>query len=394
MTDHDMSSLGDELHELAGTISPSSAGGRDRARRAIARHQRNRRAAITATAAVALVAASVFVAVGRERNDSAAPVGTTSEPTTSSSPTTVADTSTTGAPTPTDPHAPIAITIPTGSPPATSVYRTAFPWGTASNEVAFRTPAGEGASGGPVAFTADAAGNIVLLDQSSSRLVRRASGTGSTAALALASPAVTAAAFDSQGRVIVASLADVAVFGPTGHAEGSWTALPVPGGRIDRLEVDGNAVYAVDYSFTKQRTRTALLRDDGSGYVKVAGAATEPDPIVVDEVADLNVGVIHITAGGRDYRITTGLKDLRSVRLLPDHALVFVVGNVQSDSGHTGPVDYTLVRIDADGHAHYGTITASVGYLNGGPVFDITADGVAVMGSTIAGGVTVAYYRF
>jgi hypothetical protein len=276
----------------------------------------------------------------------------------------------------------------------TSLYRKTFPWGTAYNEVAFHTPAGEGASGGPMAFTADAAGNIVLLDQSNSRLVRQTSGTGSTADVALASPAVTAAAFDSRGRVIVASLADVAVFGPTGHAEGAWKALPVAGGRIDRLEIDRNTVYAVDYSATLQRTRTPLLRDDGSGYARVADTAPEPDPIVVDEVADLNFGVIQITAGGRNYRISTALKDLRSVRLLPDRALVFVVGTVQSGSGHAAPVRYTLVRIDADGHAHYGTITASVGYLNGGPAFDITNDGVAVMGSTTAGGVTVSYYRF
>jgi hypothetical protein len=280
---------------------------------------------------------------------------------------------------------------------ATALYRTVFPWGIGPGEVAFHTPAGEGASGGPAAFTADAAGNIVLLDHSNSRLVRRRAGSPSTVPIALPSPAVTAAAFDAQGRVVVASLFDIAVFDPTGHVLVSWTPVSHTGTTVRGiygLEVDGDRVYSVDYSFINNRTRRLVLRDSGSGYAVVQNAPTEADAIVAHEVADLNYGVIDITAAKTQYRITTGLKDLRSVRFRPDGSLVFILGNVQSDSGHPEPQPYVLARIDPNGDAHYGAITASTGYLNGGPVFDITDDGVAVMGSTTAGGVTVSYYRF
>ena len=251
MTDDDMKFLGDELHELADGISPSSSSAaRDRARHGIARRARNRRAAAGAAGVVVLVAGTVFFAVDRDTKDSRRPLGTT----TSSESTAPTSTSSTAAPSTTVPGSPIVSTIPALGelPAATASYAQGFSWvsdrgrggGPNDGNVAFRTPQGEGASGGPLAFTATADLNIAMLDHSSSRIVRYSHGASPAVHLSLTSPAVTAAAFDSKGRVIVATVGDIAVF----HADGSLLA-EFPAMSIDaitQLEVDGGGlVYSV-----------------------------------------------------------------------------------------------------------------------------------------------------
>jgi hypothetical protein len=225
----------------------------------------------------------------------------------------------------------------------------------------------------------------VMLDHSSSRIVRFEHGSAAADQIALADPGVTSAVFDSRGRVIVAN-SRLAVYGSGGKTEGSWDLTT-----IGRLEVDGPNVYEVRID----NTRMLLLRDDGSRYVPVENATLVPAAVEVDVVADTQLGVMVVSAGGAEYRITTGLKDLRAARLLPDGSLVFVVGFVQSDSGHQDqPQSYVLGRIDRAGHAKYATVAAPTGYLVNGPGFVINDDGIAVMGSTTTGGVTVTYYPF
>jgi hypothetical protein len=386
--DHEMNHLSDELHDLADGIAPASSAARDRARRGIARHSRNRRAAVSAAAAVVVVTAAVFVVVDRESTDSGQPIGTT-EPTASSAPGTTTPPTTAGSP--------ILSTVPPLNElrAATAAYEKPFPWGTKPGQVAFQVPRGEGVSGGPVTFTADAAGNIVLLDQSNSRLVRLDQGAASARAIAGLSPAVTAATFDDQGRVIVATVSDLAVYGPNGQAEGAWQGISKGGSTIYRLEVDGRRVYSAAFSVDNLKTRTLLLSDDGSGYVAARDAAPEPDPITVDVVDDTQVGLMRISAGGIEYRITTGFKDLRAVTLRPDGSLVFVAGVAQSGIADVNTsYTYVLGRIDRAGHARYETVKTPYAYLEYGPKFDITGDGVAVMGSTTTGGLTVSYYPF
>jgi hypothetical protein len=390
--DHDMKLLSDELHDLAGDIAPSSsAAARDRARRGIARHSRNRRTAVAAAGVVVVVAAAAFVAVDRDTKDSRRPIGTTT-PSVSVAPTTTS--------TSTLPGSPILSTIPTlgDLPTATASYSKTFPWGTADDQVAFHTPQGEGVSGGPVAFTADAAGNIVMLDHSNSRLVRFEHGSASTVPIALASPAVTAAAFDDRGRVIVATVADLAVFGPQGQAEGSWSAISKDGDAINHLEVDGNRVYALPTYSADQSFRTLLLRDDGSGYVPVRDSAQKIGVIDVGMTPTDGPGArrtlrLTVSASGKEYRVTTpdSILDLRALRLLPDGSVTFVL---RLEHDPPDPTKYVLGRIDSVGSAHYATVSASDGYLVNGPGFVINDDGVAVMRSTTTGGVTVSYYPF
>jgi hypothetical protein len=383
-TDRDTDLLASELHDLVDGITPSSAAAaRDRARRGIARRQRNRRASIAAGGVVVLVAATVLVTVDRNQKDSQRPIGTTS-PSTSTATTTRTTINT--AP----PGSPILSSIPPVSelPAARTSYSQAFAWGTGGDQVAFHTPQGEGASGGPAAFSADGAGNIAMLDHSNSRIVHFEQHAYPPTHIALASPAVTAAVFDRNGRVFVATVHDVAVFGPHGDSEGSWNGIS--NDMISGLEVVDNHLYA-----TNGNSRTLLLRPSGPGYAPVDHAAPEPAPIQVSGIDDTRAHLLTVSAAGREYRISTGLTDLLTVKLLPDGSLVFVVGPVQSDSGHQNePLTYVLGRIDRAGHAKYTTFAAATGYLIHGPELVVNSDGVAVMGSTTTGGVTVSYYPF
>ena len=389
MTDDDMKFLGDELHELVdGIASTSPDSARDRARRGIARHQRNRRAAAGAAAGVVAIAAIAFVAVDRDNKDSQRPIGTTSTPT--SAPTTTSSSTTT--PSTTVPGSPIASTIPPLSdlPAATASYTKSFAWGTGDNQVAFHTPQGEGASGGPVAFTATADGDIVMLDHSSSRIVRLQGEAASAVRIALADPGVTAAAIDDRGRVIVAN-SELAVFGPQGNKEGAWKGLMDPIS-IGRLEVENGGVYANNNG----SNRTQLLRDNGNGYVPLGDAVVKPPPVQVDVISDRHVAKLSVSADDTRYQIKTSetILELSVAKRLPDGSLVFVLRFEQGVVDPDLPTTYIVGRIDRSGNAHYETVKASTGYLVNGPGFEINDDGVAVMGSTTAGGVTVSYYPF
>ena len=273
-------------------------------------------------------------------------------------------------------------------PAAHASYSQAFAWGTGDDQVAFHTPQGEGASGGPIAFSADGAGNIAMLDHSNARIVHFERHAYPPTHIALASPAVTAAVFDRTGRVFVATVHDVAVFGPQGDSEGSWNGIS--NDMISGLEVIDNHLYAANGN-----TRTLLLRPSGLGYAPVANATPERAPIQVSGANDTRAHLLTVSAAGTEYRISTGLTDLLTVKLLPDGSLVFVVGPVQSDSGHQDEaMTYVLGRIDRAGHAKYTTFAAATGYLIHGPEFVVNGDGLAVLGSTTTDGVTVSYYPF
>lgn len=389
----DVNLLSDELHELGDGIGPSSsAAARDRARRGIARRTRNRRAAMGGAGVVVIVVATVFVAVDRTHDDTARPIGTTSQPSATSSPT--AGASSTTAPTTTVAGSPIVSTIPSMPDGVTSKasYAKTFAWGTRTRELAFQVPHGEGVSGGPVAFTADAAGNIIVLDQSSSRIAWFEHGSAAAVHIALASPAVTAAVFDPEGRVIVATVTNLAVYGLKGQAEGAWTGMSNTA--ITTLEVIDRQVYSV----ADGNTRTLLLREvrDSLGYTPVRGSAPEPAAIAVHIGADFHSVVMTVISSGRQYRITTSdpVTTAKAVKLLPDGTLTFVLGLVSGGQGPDQPSTYVLGRIDRTGHAEYAPIVVSPGYLVNGPTFVINNDGLAVMGSTTTGGVTVSYYPF
>ena len=325
-SDHDRDALASELHDLAGAIEPDPPAKCAAPQRHRPPPTRHRRASMSGAALVA-IAAITFVAVARSTDDeSAGPVGTTSQPSVTSSSST--STSTTPSVT-TAPGSPILTTIPPLSelPAAHASYSQAFAWGTGDDQVAFHTPHGEGASGGPVAFSADAAGNIAMLDHSNARIVHFEQHAYPPTNIALASPAVTAAVFDRTGRVFVATVHDVAVFGPQGESEGSWNGIS--NDMISGLEVVDNHLYA-----TNGNTRTLLLRPSGLGYAPVANATPERAPIQVSGANDTQAHLLTVSAAGTEYRISTGLTDLLTVKLLPDGSLVFVVGPVQSDSGH------------------------------------------------------------
>jgi hypothetical protein len=271
-------------------------------------------------------------------------------------------------------------------PAATASYSKSFAWGTADDQVSFHTPQGEGASGGPIAFTADAAGNIVMLDHSSSRIVRFEHGSAAADHIALADPGVTTAVFDAKGRVIVAN-SRLAVYGSGGKTEGSWDLTT-----IGRLEVDGPNVYET----RKDHTRMLQLRDNGSRYVPVENATLLPAAVEVDVVSDRHTAAFTVSATVTRYRITThdATRYLAAARTLPDGSLVFVLTPEQGVIDTDQPTTYVVGRIDRSGHAQYQTVAASTGYLVNGPGFVINDDGLAVMGSTTTGGVTVSYYPF
>jgi len=387
--DHNVKMLSDELHDLADDITHSSSAARDRARRGIARHTRNRRTAIGSAAAVVVIAATAVVAVDRGPGAARPPTGTTRVVTATTEPPVTAPTTTVPAGAPA-PGSPVLSRVPPIADLAamSPIYARTFPWGTGPDQVAYSAPHGEGVSGGPVTFTADAAGNIVMLDHSSGRLVRLRNGAGSADPIGV-TPAVTAAVFDAQGRVIVATVSDLAVFGPQGQPEGTWTAMSKAGAAITSLEVAGRRVYSVD----RNRTRTVLLRDDGSGYVAVRDAAPETASITVTLGAvDLRMTVTN----GTEYELqkTATLNEVRAVKLLSDGSLVFVLGFEQHGlTNPDAPLTYVVGRIDRQGHARYQTVAVPTGYLLS-PGFVINDDGLAVMGSTTAGGATVTYYPF
>jgi hypothetical protein len=399
MTD-DLRPLGDELQDLAADVTPTASAtnhARDRARRRITRHRRNQRAAIAGLATVVIaVGATAAVALDRDARRSAPPAHeTTVEPTTTTS---------TVAPAPSEPPttappaaSPVHTSVPDWStiPAANPVYAQHFSWGTGDNQVAFHTPQGEGASGGPSAFTADGAGNVVMLDHSNSRLLASTRQADVPIHIDGLTPAVTAAVFDSQGRVIVASVDALYVYGPDGRPEGSWPHITNDAHGIYELEVDGAGVYWRHGGLDAAQggaTRTALLRDDGSGYVAATDQSPEPDEITGR--IDSNLTTLHVTATGFEYLITTTDTDVRAARALPDGSFVFVLGRRQPGVGSPALDTYVVGYIGRDGHARYSTIDAPTGYLVNGPVFDIGDDGVAVMSSTIADGATVAYYQY
>jgi hypothetical protein len=385
--DRDADLLASELHDLVDGITPDRGAGMQRAQRTITRRARNRRTAVGAGAVVVLVAATVFVAVDRETKDSQRPIGT-SAPSVTSSPTTSTTTTST-----TVPGSPILSTIPPLSdlPAATAAYSKTFAWGTADDQVAFQVPHGEGVSGGPIAFTADAAGNIVMLDHSNARLVQWRNNTASAIPIALADPGVTAAVFDDQGRVIVAN-SELAVFGPDGAKQGSWTNLGTNGVPYGQLEADAGRVFV-----TGGGGRTPVLRDDGAGYVAVRNGTSEPDLVSFpdwDSPEDPSM-TITMPSGGRKYEITgaTGVRLVPARTRLTDGSLVFVMPGFSNGNADQS-LPYIVGRIDSAGHASYRTVNTSGGYLVNGPEFVFKLDGFAVMGSTTTDGVTVSYYPF
>lgn len=389
--DHNVKTLGDELHDLADGIAPSPAAARDRARRGIARHTRNRRAALGAGVAVVIIATTTVFAVGRTDRDSQRPLGTTPRVTVSTPPNVVVTTTTptTAPPGQPTPGSPVLASVPpigdlTAMP---SAYAKAFPWGTGPGEVAFHTPQGEGASGGPVAFTADAAGNIVMLDHSSGRIVRLENGLASSDPIAV-SPAVTAAVFDSKGRVIVATVKDVTVYGPrVGDLQQSFGAMASE--PITRLQVVGNLVFSV----SEASQYTLLLADDGTEYVPMH---RDVEPMQVIVTPDRHAVTMNVSGGVAQYEIASAdaIRNVDAERVLADHTLVFVLTLESGVGVDPVPTKYVVGRIDAEGHARYQTVSATAGYLVNGPGFVINDDGLAVMSSTTAGGVTVSYYPF
>jgi hypothetical protein len=387
--DRDTDLLGSELHDLVDGIAPDRAAGMHHAHRAIARRARNRRlSAGAAGTALALVAATVFVVVDRaDRDATVGPAATTTQSSVPTSSTTVPPPTTRA----TVPGSPIESGLPelTQIPAAKAAYSKTFAWGAADNEVAFHTPQGEGASGGPLAFTATAFGDVQLLVHSTSRIVRFYHGVPSATHIALASPAVTAAAFDGNGHVIVATVGDLAEFGPDGARLGNWPGIsPVA---ITELSIVDDFVYSV----TDHSTRTPLLRQIGPNftYSRLFNTVPEPIPVTVDNNAARLV-IFTVTDGGRQYRITTAntFIGVLSPRLFPDGTLAFVLQ--LPSAGPDSPTTYVLVRIDPDGGSHYETFTASMGYLVNGPEFVIRDDALAVMSSTTTGGVNVSYYPF
>jgi hypothetical protein len=384
--DQNVKMLSDELHDLADDLAPSSSGARDRARRGIARRTRNRRAAIGAAAAVVVVATTAVVAIGREPGTERRPLGTTPNRSATTRPEVTAPTSAPpGQPTPGSPV--LASVPPMGDlTPLPSSYAKTFPWGIGPGEVAFHTPQGEGVSGGPVAFSADAAGDIVMLDHSSGRLVRLRNGLDSTDPIAV-SPAVTAAVFDGEGRVIVATVRDVAVYLPSGARQrdfGQMSTTP-----ITRLQVEGNLVFSV--SETSQYT--LLLADPGTGYVPMHRDLEQMQVIVTP---DRHVVTMSILGSDAQYQIASAdaVRHVEAERLLPDHTLVFVLTLDSGVGAPLTPIKYVVGQIDSKGHARYRTVSATAGYLVNGPKFVVNDDGLAVMGSTTTAGVTVTYYPF
>ena len=341
---------------------------------------------------VAVVGATVFIAVDDDAKDSQRPISTTT-PSVTSAPSTTAAPPTTHA---TVPGSPIVTLLPPFFPFADVSYTQTFSWGTGNDQVAFHTPQGEGASGGPLAFTVDAQGHIQMLDHSSARIVRfdgSASAVphaASAVPIALAGPAVTAAVFDAKGRVIVATVGDVAVFAPDGKRIGNFPGMSL--NAITALEVDGKFVYSV----AENRTRTLLLRDDGNGYFDTRDAEPEPPEIAVDLNRETYVLTMTVE-NGREYRIRASMTvaAVRAVRVLPDGTLTFVLATNPGEDAGPDRIDTFIVgRIAADGQAQYESVTASMGYLLNGPEFVINDDGIGVMGSTTTGGVTVSYYPF
>jgi hypothetical protein len=403
-SDDNVKTLSNELHELADDLAPSSSNARDRARRGIARHSRNRRAALGAGVAVVVIATTTVFAVGRTDRDSQRPLGTTPRVTVPTPPNVVVTSTapTTAPPGQPTPGSPVLASVPpigdlTAMP---SSYAKTFPWGTGPGEVAFHTPQGEGASGGPVAFSADAAGNIVMLDHSSGRIVRLQNGTDSSNPIAV-SPAVTAAVFDSEGRVIVATVGDVAVYLPSGALQHDFsTVSQTP---ITRLQIVGKYVFSVSDTYQ----RTALLQDNGTGYSPPEGdfqggpqPPRQPDPREIEVIVnpDRHVVIMSVsgTGTGTQYEIATAdaIRTVDAERVLADGTLVFVLTLDSGVGTDPVPTKYVVGRIDAEGHARYQTVSASAGYLVNGPGFVINDDGLAVMGSTAAGGATVSYYPF
>jgi hypothetical protein len=405
-TEPDADALASGLQDLAGGITPDHRAGIARARRTIARRARNRRIMVGGIAAIAVIAVgtTALALAGRSPDHSARPLDQNPQPIVTSEPSSTSVTTTTTAPTTTSTLS--GTIVPSGgifritpiqpdTPSATPVYTQDFPWGRGPGQVAFSVPKGEGASGGPAAFTATADGTVALFDQSNARIVTRsASNPASSLPLGLVS-GVTAATFDARGRLIVALYNDLAVYGPDGTKQAAFPGPGPSGTEITRLVVYGATVYSV----APDLSLTAVLRDDGTGYSPTHDAALEAAALTITIEPGHHVAGIAVAGGGRQYGIggpdALLIRDVPAARLLPDGSLVFAMGFYEGASPPPDqPEIYIVGRIHSGDHMRFDVVRPSAGYLVNGPEFVLDNDGYAVLGSTIASGATVSYYRY
>jgi hypothetical protein len=275
-------------------------------------------------------------------------------------------------------------------PNAEPLYAQRFTWGTGQGSVGFEA-GNQSAPVGPLAFTADARGNVVIFDVVNRRLVERIDTHEVPYPVDTSGFGPDPAVIDTQGRLITVDGRGGLIVVRSGERLAHYEAadLPAASDTSWSLVADGRDVLADSHN----NSRLRLLHDDGTGYAPARDAKWEPDPVYV------NVrGRDHPTIGEFSLRAPWLVDVLPARHLLTDGTIVAVLtvhdpSNV-TPIGDPGEYAHLILAIDRLGHAAVARFPAPNAYMDTGPVFQLTDDYFAVMSDTAQSGVTVAAYRY
>jgi hypothetical protein len=384
-------SLDQTLSDLIGSSAPTIADVDgayrlivDRARGRVA-HRRLVASAVTMALVAAIIVASLLATSSSPRRDSIVVAGQTS----TSSP----------AAATTTPRAPMRVALPTLDqiPHAIPLYEQRFPWGRGPGSVGGE-PGNQSAPVGPLAFSADRAGSIVIFDVVNGRLVERLDGRTTTYAVDTRGFGPDPAVVDAQHRLITTDgRGGLVVFAADGtrlrhHPPSDFPAL---GGRPGpTLVTDGRDVYATDHN----NARLLLLHADGAGYQPAPSATWEPDRINVQGSRGPGDATIGRWDGSRySLRAPWHIAAFLATRLRPDGTIITVLRvDAPSNAVLNSPGAYynLIVAIDRDGNAALRQFPAPNSYMDTGPIFELTDTYFGVMSDTEPDGVTIAVYPY
>jgi hypothetical protein len=348
-----------------------------------ARLHRVRIVGVSTAGVVAAIVVASLLATSSPRRDSIVVAGTTS----ASSP----------AAATTTPRAPMPVALPALDqiPHALPLYERRFPWGKSPGSVGGE-PGHQSAPDGPLAFSADRDGNIVIFDFVNRRLVERLDGRATTYAVDTRSFGPDPAVVDAQHRLITSDgRGGLVVFAADGTQLRHYPPSDFPGiggQNIPTLVNDGRYVYAAI-----NNARVLLLHDDGTGYQPAPTATWEPDRInvqVSNGPADATIG----RGDGSRYSLRTPwhIAVIPATRLLPDGTIIAVLVVYEpSDAIPKDPDAYyhLIVAIDRDGHAALRQFPGPSSYMDG-PIYELTDSYFGVMSDTEADGVNIALYPY
>ena len=282
-------------------------------------------------------------------------------------------------------------------PHAVPLYERRFPWGRGPGSVGGE-PGHQSAPVGPLAFTADRDGNIVIFDVVNGRLVERLNGRATTYA-------VDTRGFDPEPAI------------PDGGASTDYDRWPGRPGQVFGTDGTplrhfrrGTFLWAVRrgllarhrgthdvYADSDHSRAILLLHDDGTGYQLTSSATWEPDRVSVQVGHDAEDATIGRADGSRySLRAVAHRRVARESVATRWHHRHHRSGRRTLEFRAQHPVAYyhLLIAIDRHGHAALQQFPAPNSYMDTGPIFELTDTYFGVMSDTEHDGVTIAVYPY